>query len=521
MQSPLAPPLRPSAWQASVAVDVRETFGVIEPEIYGQYFEHVQESEQCIYPAVWDDRSPLSDERGLRKDVVAAAREMAVPVVRWPGGCFADVYHWENGIGPREKRPVLPNRHWGGTESHRFGTDEFLAWSRQAGSKPYLNVNLGSGTLDEALRWLEYCNGDKDTEQGRRRAANGHAEPYAVRYWGIGNETWAPWETGQMDAATYARTLAEWAAAMKRQDPSIRILAVGSSAGNDPEWDRKVLASAGELIDCLTLHIYASSTQDVADEYDAVVFTPGYFDFQIRKMLRAIDEARAEGVLKKEVRISIDEWNIRHFATGKGEFHDSLRRRDPRNVEDAMFVAGALNVMLRHCPRVAMANYVFLVNGHAPLLVNRDRVVRTPLFHVFRQYTKWMRGTSLRTITQCPVVKTPPPRMGGMSDTAYPEGYDRQEASLLDSAAALHDDGTIVLSLVNRHRSDPAEVALRLPAGYRVKRSWTLGHEDPKAANDFENPDRVVPIEKDAGETVSSWICAPKTVVLLSCGKDN
>ncbi|EIQ01730.1 alpha-L-arabinofuranosidase [Opitutaceae bacterium TAV1] len=510
-------PFSRNVYSASVAVDAAEAFGAIEPEIYGQYFEHVKESEECIYPAVWDDRSPLSDEKGLRKDVMAAAREMEVPVVRWPGGSFADVYHWENGIGPRERRPVLPNKHWGGQESHQFGTDEFLHWSEQVGCKPYLNVNLGSGTLEEALRWLEYCNGRVDTEQGRRRAANGRAEPYAVPYWGIGNETWAPGETGHMDAATYAKTLARWASAMKERDPSIKVLAAGSSAGNDPAWDREVLANAGELIDCLTLHMYASSSKDVADEYETVAFTPVYFDFQIRKMLAAIDGARNETALKKEVRIAIDEWNIRHYATSNRSSHAGLLRKDPRNVEDAVFVAGTLNVMLRHCPRVAMANYVFLVNGHAPLLVNADRVVKTTLFHVFRQYTKWMRGQSLETIVESPSVKTPSLR----SASAYLKGCDAQESPLLDSAAALHDDGTIVLSLINRHRSDAAEVALRLPAGYRVKRSWTLGHEDPKAANDFGDPEKVLPVEQDVGETVASWNCAPKTVVLLSCGKEN
>ncbi|MDR1279238.1 MAG: alpha-N-arabinofuranosidase [Opitutaceae bacterium] len=503
----------PGAWPASVSIDPSGGFGVIEPEIYGQYFEHVKESEACIYPAVWDDRSALSDEKGLRKDVMAAAREMEVPVVRWPGGSFADVYHWENGIGPRDRRPVLPNRHWGGQESHQFGTDEFLNWSRQAGSKPYLNVNLGSGTLDEALRWLEYCNGGADTEQGGCRAANGHAEPYAVPYWGIGNETWAAGETGHMDAATYAKTLARWASAMKKRDPSIRILAAGSSAGNDPAWDREVLAGAGELIDFLTLHMYATSTKDATDEYETVVFTPVCFDFQIRKMLATIDRARNETGLKKEVRIAIDEWNIRHYATGRRDSHDGLLRKDPRNVEDAIFVAGTLNVMLRHCPRVAMANHVFLVNGHAPLLVNAGQVVKTPLFYVFRQYTRWMRGVSLRTVTKTPSAGMPPIR------SAYLKNCDAREAPLLDSAAALHDDGTIVLSLINRHRSDAAEVTLKLPDGYRARRSWTLGHEDSKAANDFENPSNVLPVERDAGGAVASWTCAPKSVVLLSCGR--
>lgn len=498
-----------------MAVDVAERFGEIEPEIYGQYFEHVKESEECIYPAVWDDRSPLSDENGLRKDVMAAAREMEVPVTRWPGGSFADVYHWENGIGPRDKRPTLPNKHWGGQESHQFGTDEFLHWSKQVGCKPYLNVNLGSGTLDEALRWLEYCNGNSNTEQGRRRAANGRPKPYGVPYWGIGNETWAAWETGHMDAATYARTLAQWAAALKKRDPSIKIFAVGSSAGNDPEWDREVLAKAGELIDCLTLHMYATSTKGATDEYEAVVFTPVYFDFQIRKMLATIDAARNQTGLKKDVRIAIDEWNIRHYATSGRESHAGLLRKDPRTVGDAMFVAGTLNVMLRHCSRVALASYVFLVNGHAPLLVNAKQVVRTTLFYVFQQYARWMRGTSLRTITQSPLVKTPPLR----SASAYLKSCDTPESPLLDSAAAMHDDGTIVLSLLNRHRSNAAEVALKLPAGYRIKRYWTLGHEDAGAANDFEHPEKIIPVERDMDDAVTSWTCAPKTVVMLLCQK--
>lgn len=497
-------------YPASVTVDATAVLGVIEPEIYGQYFEHVAESAECIYPAVWDDRSPLSDEMGLRRDVVAAVREMEVPVVRWPGGSFANVYHWENGIGPRTTRPTLPNKHWGGSESHQFGTDEFLNWSRQTGCKPYLNVNLGSGTLDEALRWLEYCNGDRETEQGKRRAANGHAEPYGVRYWGVGNENWGAGETGHMDATTYAKTLARWAAAMKARDPEIAILAVGSSAGNDPAWDREVLTTAGELIDYLTLHIYATSTVGAEDEYETVVFTPVYFEFQIRKMLAAIDAAKSAAGLKKDVRLSIDEWNIRHYATKSRTSHAGLLRKDPRNVEDALFVAGTLNVMLRHCPRVAMANYVFLINGHAPLLVSADQVVRTTLFHVFRQYTRWMRGSALRTTVECPTAKLP------VIHSAYLKGCDVEDAPLLDSAAALHDDGTIVLSLINRHRSDAAQVALNLPAGYCVRRVWTLGHDDPKAANDFEHPAKVTPIEQEAAGAIA-WTCAPKTVVLLVC----
>ncbi|MBX3740108.1 MAG: hypothetical protein KF712_03900 [Akkermansiaceae bacterium] len=506
-------------YQASVEIDTARVTGKIEQDIYGQYLEHVDEADECIYPSIWDNTSPKSDAMGLRKDVMAAVRDLKVPVVRWPGGCFADVYHWENGIGPRDKRPVLPNKHWGGNESHQFGTDEFLQWSAQVGTTPYVNVNLGSGTLDEALRWLEYCNGPATSEQGKRRAANGHAAPYNVPYWGIGNETWGPWETGHTDAVTYSKMLAEWATAMRKQDPSIKILAVGSNAGSDPKWDREVLKQAGDKIDYLTLHAYGSSVNDQPDEYEAVVFTAEYFDFAIRRMLKTIDDHKAETGLKNDVRISMDEWNIRHFATGKGDFKKNLRRKDPRNVEDMMFVAGTLNVMVRHSPRVAMANYVFLINGHAPMLVNAEGVVKTPLYHVFRQYAEWMNGSALEVKADSPVVTTPPPRTGGMTHKNFPKNYDRKEAPLLDTAAALRADGTLVISLINRHGADAAEVALKLPPGYQVKRSWTMGDADAKAVNDFTNPERVMPVETEVTEPAASWMCAARSVVLLSCEK--
>lgn len=501
------------SYQAKIVIDEKAVIGTIEPEIYGQYLEHVREADECIYPALWDDRSALSDDRGLRQDVIEAVRQMEVPVVRWPGGSFANVYHWENGIGPRSQRPLLPNKHWGGTECHQFGTDEFLNWAKQAGCEPYLNVNHGSGTLEEALRWLEYCNGGADTEQGRRRAANGHPEPYGVRYWGVGNETWAGGETGHMGAAQYTRELDEWARAMKAQDPSILITAVGSSAGNDPAWDREVLAGAGEAIDYLTLHLYATATKEQHSEYASVVFTPVHIDCQIRKMIGVIDELQHSKAVEDRVRVAVDEWNIRHYATTDRSSHDKLLRKDPRTVQDALLVAGALNVMLRHSPRVAMANYVFLVNGHAPLLVNAEQVVRSTLFYVFRQYARWMKGRALSVIAASPMVPTPPPSSG------YFRGCDVEQSPLLDSAAVLHEDGTLVISLVNRHRCDAAQVALGLPSGYRLTRSWTLGDSDSEAGNDFSNPQRVLPVEQEVRGTVTSWLCEPKSVVLLWCEK--
>lgn len=508
-----------SGYEATVTVDAGKIYGEIDPAIYGQYLEHVEEKDECIYPSIWDNKSPKSDAMGLRKDVMEAAKEMKVPVVRWPGGCFADVYHWENGIGARDKRPILPNKHWGGNESHQFGTDEFLTWSEKIGNKAYINVNLGSGTLDEALRWLEYCHGGPETEQGKRRAANGRKERYQVPFWGIGNETWGEWETGHTDAKTYAKMLAEWAEAMKKQDPTIRVLAVGSNAGSDPAWDREVLGKAGHLIDYLTLHVYGSSVLGAEGNYEMVVFAPDFMDFRIKRMLKTIAEAKSEFGFKNEVKISIDEWNIRRFE-GEGDFKERLKRKAPRDVADMMFTGGFMNAMVRNSPHVGMANYVFLVNGHAPLLVNETGVVKTPLFHLFKEYAEMMTGTALQVTVESPTVTPRGMLLGGPTPARLAKEYSSKDLPYLDSASALRKDGAIVISLINRHEKDAAEVSLNLPEGYRVSRAWTLGGDDKHAMNDFDNPERVMPVAEEVKEPVKSWSCKAGRVVLLTCTKD-
>lgn len=508
------------SYKASVTVDAGKGYGAIDPAIYGQYLEHVEEKDECIYPAIWDDKSPKSDAMGLRKDVIEVAKDMGVPVVRWPGGCFADVYHWELATGPRDKRPVVPNKHWGGNESNQFGTDEFLTWSEKVGNEAYINVNLGSGTLDEALGWLEYCHGSAETAQGKRRAANGRKEPYKVPYWGIGNETWGTWETGHMDAKSYAPKLAEWAAVMKKQDPSIKVLGVGSQAAKDAEWDKEVLSKAGHLLDYLTLHVYGSSILGQEGNYQNVVFTPELMDVRIKRMAKAIDEMKAQVGYKNDVKISIDEWNIRRFITVKGSFHDRLRRRDPRDVADTLFVAGFFNAMLKNADRVSMANYVFLVNGHAPLLVNESGVLKTPLFHVFKEYAATMTGDSLEVKVDAPLAKITTVSGGYEKPIKLPQEMIAKGLPWLDAASAKRKDGTIVISLINRHEKDDAEVGLNLPEGYRVTRAWTLGGDDKHASNDFANPEKIVPVVEDVKEKVASWNCKPGRVVLLTCSKN-
>lgn len=496
--------------RSRVEVNPGRRLGAISPYIYGQYFEHL---EDCIYPSIWDDRSPNADEHGLRKDVIQAAAELAAPVVRWPGGCFADLYHWEDGIGPGEQRPLRRNWHWGGTESNRFGTDEFLRWCELAGTEPYVNFNLGTGTLDEALRWMDYCNGTEPTADVLARRANGRFDPYRVKFWGIGNETWGHWEAGHTDAVTYARTLANWCEFVRKAQPDARILAVGSEDAGDPDWDRQVLKAAGRYIDYLTLHTYACSVDRTSgEEYYPVVFTADYMQERMRKMIGVIQASSDQA--GRPIRISMDEWNIRHYVKDSAGSGYRLNRGSPRTMQDAVFVAGVLNAMVRLSPHIGMANYVFLINGNGVMNVSGNAIVRTPLYHIFQQYAKWMKGEALETIVDGPKRDTPAPQIGHPG-RPIPEDYTLNQVAYLDSAASLTEDG-IVLSLVNRHQTETMTVEIAVPDGYEAAEVWTLHDEDIYAVNDFAAPDRIAPVRRAVDPGLREWICQPHSVVLLS-----
>ncbi|MBU5441233.1 alpha-N-arabinofuranosidase [Paenibacillus sp. MSJ-34] len=496
----------------TVEVKALRKLGEISPNIYGQYFEHL---EDCIYPSILDENSPLSDHNGFRKDVLQAAKELGAPIVRWPGGCFADLYHWEDGIGPREKRPLRRNWHWGGHEPNRFGTDEFLEWCRLAGTEPYINFNMGTGTLDEALRWMDYCNGQEPTADVLSRRRNGRQEPYNVKYWGIGNETWGFWEAGQMDADAYARKLANWCEFVRKEQADARILAVGSNDASDPDWDRTVLEHAGKYIDYLTLHTYACSVDRVSGgEYYAVAFTADYMESRMRKMLKAID-LMADRPQQRPIRISVDEWNIRHCVWNEERNGYDLIRKSPRNTQDAVFAAGVLNAMIRLSPRIGMANYVFIVNGNGVMNVNADTVVKTPLYYLFQQYARWMRGEALEVTVDSPRTKAPKPQIQ-FPHVQVPDEEEGRDVSFVDAAAAMTEEG-IAVSLVNRHQTEEMKVRLVLPEGSRIAEAWTLHHEDLYAVNDFDSPNRIVPVTERLEEGTLEWTCPAHSVVLLSC----
>ena len=477
---------------AKATVSSNRVLGTVDDMIYGQYLEHVQPEHHCIYGAIVDEPSALTDEHGFRLDVIDAVRDLGVPVVRWPGGCFADIYHWEDGVGPKELRPARRNWHWGGIEPNTFGTDEFLGWAERIGALPYLNFNLGTGTLDEAIRWLDYCNGSELTADVLNRQANGRVEPWNVRFWGVGNEQWGPWEANSLDAETYAERLRNWTQFFRKLDPAAEFMGIASHSARDPEWDLTVLLKSGHLIDWITLHAYGHSIHDgTGNDYYPTVTFPVFFEERLIRLIALIESASARIGRTSPIRIALDEWNIRHLRIDSDTGASTLDRLSPRTLQDCVAAAGVFNAMIRHPDQVGMANYVFLLNGNGVLLVNPDGIVKTPLYHLFSIYQRALIGTSVETSLDCEPID--------VLVRSEQIGSERvQSVSPIDVVTTIRD-GVRAHAIVNRHLSEEAAITIvdhDAPSRQRA-RVQRLTHADPLIANTFDCPDAILPLVTD------------------------
>ena len=253
-----------------IAIDPARPVGRLDRKVFGGFVEHLG---RCIYGGLYEEGSPLSDDRGFRQDVLGLLRELRLGVLRWPGGNFVSNYHWADGIGPIHSRPRRPELAWGGEESNRFGTDEYLAYCAELGTEPYICLNMGTGTLADALAWVEYCNSAGGTHWADRRRENGRAEPWRVTYWGLGNEMYGDWQVGAFTAEEYVREATRWARAIRRLDPRAKLVSCGMNGWN--EWDRVVIDGIASLVDYHSLHIYTGS-----DDYWTNVLQPHQADGQ-------------------------------------------------------------------------------------------------------------------------------------------------------------------------------------------------------------------------------------------------
>lgn len=505
---------QPAAFDAAVTVDPARELGRVDPLVYGHQLEHL---ERVVYGGVFDPASPRADVSGLRRDVVDAVRAMGgARVVRWPGGNFVSYYHWEDGVGPRARRPRRYDVVWRGYEGNHFGTDEYLALCRALGCEPFVTANMGNGTLDEACRWVEYCR--RDPRTGRPRD---DGTP-AARIWGLGNEHFGPWQVGHYTAEEYGRKAAQFAQFMRAVAPDLRFVGVGTHRF-DPRWNETVLRHVGHELEWLSLHMYghryhrspgvdpAAPTPEA--DFDQAVATPAYFEQEMRAM--ADQMARAERDLRRRwpLRLCLEEWNTRHNVPGRG-----LLRESPRDVADALFVAGVYNACQRMAERVTMTNYIYVVNAHGPLEATPGGLVRSATYDVFRLYATRTHPVALAADVRTETFAADMPAATRLDGRAGAPG--RVTTGRVDAAATRAVDGRRVsVTLLNRDRTRPARVTLALrgralPAGGTLH---TLAAPAPNAVNTPGAPDRVRAVARRV-DRADVLVLPPASVNLLELG---
>ena len=457
--------------QATLKIDLERRWGTIDPNIYGNFIEHLG---RCIYGGMYDEGSHLADAEGNRKDVLEAARQLHVTQLRWPGGNFGSGYHWQDGIGPKNARPARYDLAWFERESNRFGTDEFISTCRKLGTAPYICVNIGTGTLDEASSWVEYCNRKGGTYFSELRKKNGHPEPYGVKHWGIGNEIYGDWQIGHKNVADYAKMGLEFAKVMKWQDPSIKLVACGTG---DPSWDRPVLESMVDHVDYISAHHY--SVSDELKDYYEILGSVAQMEETIRNSALVAGSISAQARKPTPVWTALDEWNIINNWADGAKRDDVHKFEIIYNLRDALWVGSALNCIQRHCRTVRMANLAQLVNDIALMQTSPTGLLLMTTYYPVKLYASRSGDIALDVVVQSPRFQTK-----NFSDQPY-----------LD-VAATYDEAKqrIALAAVNRRKEGDVMGRVEV-AGLRVKpggRAFLITGASPEAANTFANPQAVV-----------------------------
>jgi alpha-L-arabinofuranosidase len=475
----------PATATAQVYLDVQRTIGEISPSLFGGFAEHMG---RCIYGGIYEPDSPLADECGFRRDVMAALNELSFNIIRYPGGNFLSGYQWLDGVGPRERRPRRRELAWQSIETNHFGTNEFMEFCRMVNASPMLGINLGTGNLEEAASLVEYCNAPTGSYYADLRAAHGYPQPHCVRYWHLGNEMDGSWQIGHLEANEYARKARATAKMMKWHDPDIRLTLCGSSGpgmGTYPEWDRVALEAAWEQIDYLSLHYYAGNREEDTASYLALA---AQFEDHLDTLAATLRYVKAKHRSKHDVYLSWDEWNVWYKdMTMNGGWTEAPRLiEEVYNLEDALVVAQWLNVFLRKCDVLKMACLAQIVNVIAPILTSPEGLVKQTTFYPFKLFRQFARGLALNPLTRSPLYPTL--QFGDMP--------------LLDASAAYTiEDGQSAVFLVNRSQTDslPTEIIWQNGAPKEIVAIHQIAGDDPKAANTFEYPETIVP--KKVGRT--------------------
>jgi len=461
-----------------IVIDTDVKQGTINKNIYGHFAEHLG---RCIYEGIWvGEDSSIPNTRGIRNDVVAALKNIKIPVLRWPGGCFADEYHWKDGIGPKEERKRMINTHWGGVvENNHFGTDEFLDLCEQLECEPYICGNVGSGTVQEMQEWVEYVTFDGESPMANLREKNGRKKPWSLKYFGVGNENWGC--GGHMRPEFYADLYRRYQTYVRSYGSNkIYKIACGANVA-DYKWTDVLMREAAGFMDGLSLHYYTVPGDSWQNKGSATDFTEAEWNKTISKSLFMEELITKHSTImdkydpNKRVGLIVDEWGTWYNVepnTNPGFLYQQ------NTLRDALVAGITFNIFNNHCDRVRMANIAQTINVlQAVVLTDKEKMILTPTYHVFEMYKVHQDAELLRT-------------------TVVSENSSKSKNSTGVSVSASKDaNGNIHLTICNSDLEKQVEIDIDLRGEYGIKElsGRVLSDDKMNAHNTFDKPEDIKP----------------------------
>ncbi len=480
--------------KAQVIIDKEYLVGDVDKRLYGSFIEHLG---RAVYEGIYQPESPFADENGFRKDTLELVKELNVPIIRYPGGNFVSGFCWEDSVGPKEKRPARVDLAWHVIETNQFGLNEFSDWCKKAGSQVMMAVNLGTRGVEDARNLLEYCNFKGGTKYSDLRKEHGYEEPHNIKTWCLGNEMDGPWQMGHKTAEEYARLAHETGRVMKWLDPSIELVACGSSASGMPtfgSWEATLIDECYDTIDYVSMHQYYGNRDN-----DSANFLASNVDLDqfISNVVAICDYVKGKKHGKKNINISLDEWNVWYHSNEADEQLEKWgehphQLEDVYNFEDALLVGSMLITMLRHADRVKIGCLAQLVNVIAPIMTSDTGAWRQTIFYPYLHCSLYGQGTVLNTIVKCPIY------------VAKQHG----DAPFLDCVVVNNEESEeLTIFAVNKDLEEDMEVTLDLRqfSQYKIKEHIVMHDHDLKAVNTEENPNRIKP-ERNGKSEVSDGI---------------
>lgn len=503
--------------RAEYFADKEFKVGDVDDKVFSSFTEHLG---RCIYSGLYEPGHPEADDQGFRKDTISLIKELGVPMVRYPGGNFVSCFDWTDSIGPKENRPHRMDYAWASIETNEFGLDEFVDWAKKVGIEPMMAVNLGTDSIRSAGYLVEYCNHPGGTYWSDLRIKNGHKEPYNIKYWCLGNEMEGSWQAGHLDAKDYAKKALEAAKIMRWVDPSIKLIASGSSYEMLPsylDWDRTILTELYDHIDYISTHAYYMNKNNCVGTTDYLA-SYKQLDTHLKATQTALDFVQAKTAKKKTIQICLDEWNVWNFTDivfnkmedliGMTTF--KMTSAEPWEIApsileeqysllDALTLGGLAITLLQHVDRVKIACLAQLVNVIAPITTKKGGgILKQSTFYPFLLISKYGRGEVVKS-----VVRTPQ--------------YDSVYGSLpiVEAVTVFNkEDDTAAIFVLNCDQQDDVEFKAELShfGNVTLMQHIVLDGADLEAINTFENPENVVPreIPVQAEEAKSLTTVLPK-----------